>query len=199
MSAEKTNQLIDLLADQQTRNIGRGHSPGTGRTSQQYVRDSSRRTTAEIAALIGQDKVDDWAAYQKSLPDRSQLNQVRDQLDQAGVPMTESQRTELLAAITEESQRRRGRRTTRAAAGRDDGADEPVADRIRQGAARSREAGADTEQYKAYKEYQDWQTEMRNSFPGPRGVMRAGVGVAVDSAFAAPVILPAPMPPPERR
>ncbi len=51
---------------------------------------------AEVAALIGQDKLDEWQAYQKTLPERSQLNQVREQLDGAGVPMTESQRTEML-------------------------------------------------------------------------------------------------------
>jgi hypothetical protein len=63
-----------------------------------------------------------------------------------------------------------------------------------------------TEQYNTYKEYQDWQSEMRNSLPrGPGAAMvRMGVSggggpvMAAESAvfIAAPGMAPVPMPVP---
>src|SRR5262249_10485345 len=104
LSREKGNQLLDLIADQQTRNIGRANIPD-GESPQQYFQDQQKKNQDEIKALIGSDKMSEWAAYQQSLPQRMEVGQIRDQLEQAGVPMNDSQRTEMLAAITEEQQR----------------------------------------------------------------------------------------------
>jgi hypothetical protein len=201
LSAEKTSQLIDLLADQQTRGFG-GEAP-EGKTMQQVVREQQQKNEAEIAALVGPDKVDEWAAYQKSLPDRMQLSQVRDQLDQAGVPMTESQRTELLAAISEESQRlprpawNTGLPPEESMAQMNQWQteyDKALLDRAKQ--------VLNTDQYKAYKEFQDWQTEMRNSIPrmpgGPGGRAVTRMGFFTDSGVAAEtnMVIAAPLPDP---
>lgn len=213
LSPEKSNQLLDLLAEQQTRNIGdiRNKVP-EGQTIQQYFQDLQKKNNDEITALIGQDKADEWAAFQKSLPERSQLGVVRDQLEQAGVPMTESQRTQMLAAIMEESQRMPRPTPSQGLPPEEMMAqmnqwqneyDKALLDRAK--------LVLNTEQYNAYKEYQDWQTEMRNSLPrGPwpgggmavRGVTAVGPGAMVSgpvvnfaTAVPAQPLAPPPAPP----
>ena len=206
LSADKKNQFIDLLADQQTRNMGRPPMPPDGETWAQARQEEQKKNGDEIKALIGPDKLDAWAAYQKTLPDRAQLDVVRNQLEQAGVPMTDSQRTEMLAAISDETQRN-PRPTFSAGASQEDTTaqttqwqsdyDKALLDRAKQVLT--------TEQYNSYKEFQDWQTEMRNSMPrgpgGQRGIARIGFVspggvVGTDSAtfIAAP-----PPPPPQGR
>jgi hypothetical protein len=193
LSAEKNSQLLDLLADQQTRNFGniRDKVP-EGQTIQQYMQDQQKKNNDEIVALIGQDKASDWAAYQKSLPDRAQLGVVRDQLDQAGVPMTESQRTQMLAAITEESQR-----LPRPVVGNGLPPDEMMT-QMNQWQTDYDKALLDrakqvlsTEQYNAYKEFQDWQTEMRANMPRAPGggmVIRSMAGATNGVAVGGPVV-----------
>lgn len=178
LSPEKSNQLLDLLADQQTRNIGdiRSKVP-EGQTIRQYLQDQQKKNADEITALIGQDRAADWAAYQKSLPERSTLGVVRDQLEQAGLPMTESQRTQMLAAITEESQRIPRPTPTQGLPPEEMMAqmnqwqtdyDKALLDRAKQ--------VLNADQYSAYKDYQDWQTEMRNNMPrGPNGAPAGGM------------------------
>jgi hypothetical protein len=210
LSPEKSNQLLDLLADQQTRNIGRRPPIPDGMNPQQYFEEQQQKNADEIKSVIGADKVADWTAYQKSLPDRMQVNQIRDQLDQAGVPMTESQRTEMLAAVTEESQRL-PRPTFAPGSAPEDfrtqmmqwqtDYETALLDRAKQ--------VLNTDQYNAYKEYQDWQSEMRANLPrGPNGAQAvfavqgggavingvSAVGPVVNFQMAAP--LPAPPPPP---
>ncbi len=206
LSSDKSGQLIDLLADQQTRNMGGPPRPAEGQSMQQYFSEIQKKNQAEITAVIGQDKLDEWQAYQKTLPERSQLNQVREQLDSAGVPMTDSQRTELLAAISEEAQRNpRPVYNTGLAP-------EEAATQMNQWQTEYDKALLDraksvlsADQFKAYQEYQDWQTEMRNSFAtrgGPGNVrVRSGPagGVVVDSAVAVPFISVAPAPPPDSK
>ena len=133
-----------------------------------------------------------------------QVNSIRDQLDQAGLPMTDSQRTEMLAAVTEESQRL-PRPTLGAGTAPEDGRaqmmqwqtdyDKALLDRAKQ--------VLNTEQYNAYKEYQDWQTEMRNSMPMPvqggPGAMRVGVvGAGAESATIVATPLSLLSAPPEK-
>jgi hypothetical protein len=213
LSQEKAGQLLDLLAEQQSRNFGRPPTTEDGQPvqdMQKYFRDQQLKNNAEITALIGQDKVDDWTAYQKSLPDRAQLNQVREQLDTAGVPMTDTQRTEMLTALSEERDRL-PRPTYAAGVPPEEMAaqykqwqtdyDKAVTDRAKQVFT--------SDQFKSYKEYQDWQAEMRNSMPmiGGRPVLRNGIiaapvessGATVVSGTFYNVAPPAPPPPPDRK
>ena len=216
LSAEKSNQLLDLIADQQTRNVGRPNIPD-GQTPQQYFQDQQKKNQDEIKALIGSDKMADWAAYQKSLPQRAELGQVRDQLDQAGVPMNDSQRTQMLAAITEEQQRLPRPTYSQGVP------QEEMASQFTQWQTEYDKAILDraknvltSEQYTAYKEYQDWQSEMRANLPrfgpngGPGAVAVQGFvsssngaatvvsGPAVNFTMAAPAmpLPPAPQPAP---
>jgi hypothetical protein len=145
------------------------------------------------------------------LPERAQLGVVRDQLEQAGLPMSDSQRTQMLAAITEESQRLPRPTPSQGLPPEETMAqlsqwqteyDKALLDRAKQVLS--------TEQYNAYKDYYDWQTEMRNNLPrGPNGapagmvirngVVNGGAGIAVGGPVvnfttAAPA---QPLPPPD--
>ena len=210
LSAEKGNQLLDLIADQQTRNFGMGRQNiPDGESPQQYYQEQQKKNQEEIKAVIGADKMDGWAAYQKSLPQRAELGQVRDQLDQAGLPMSDSQRTEMLAAITEEQQRLPRPTISQGVAPEEMGAqirqwqsdyDKAVLDRAKNVLS--------SEQYSAYKEYQDWQSEMRANIPALRGGPNGAPGVTLrsftsgnDAAMGGPAVnftmaVPAPAPPP---
>jgi hypothetical protein len=209
LSDEKGNQLLDLIADQQTRNMGGPPNLAEGQSFQQYAQDMQKKNNQEITNLIGADKADDWAAYQKTLPQRSQLGVVADQLDQAGIPMSESQRTEMLAAISEETQRLPPRPSFQQGV-----PPEEILTQMNQWQTEYDKALMDrartvlnTDQYKAYKEYQDWQTEMRNNMPrglngAPGGVVMRSFsssnGVVATPSVGLSMAVPAqPMPPPE--
>jgi hypothetical protein len=194
LSAEKGNQLLDLLAEQQTMGFGmRPDQLPPGQTFQQYAQEQQKKNNDAINALIGADKADEWAAYQKTLPERSQLGAVADQLEQAGYPMSESQRTEMLAAISEESKRLPPRPSFQQGVPPEEMMaqmnqwqteyDKALMDRARQ--------VLNTDQFNAYKEYQDWQTEMRNNMPrgpngGPGGVVLRSFSSSSNGLVAAP-------------
>jgi hypothetical protein len=192
LSDEKGKQLLELLADQQTRNMGGPPKLAEGQTFQQYAQETQKKNAQEITNLIGADKADEWAAYEKTLPQRSQLGVVADQLDQAGLPMSESQRTEMLAAISEETQRLPPRPSFQQGV-----PPEEMLAQMNQWQTEYDKALMDraktvlnTDQYKAYKEYQDWQTEMRNNMPrGPNG---APGGVVMRSFSSSNGVVAAP-------
>jgi hypothetical protein len=173
LSRERANEFIDLVADQQTRNFDSPppQDAQSAQDMQKYFRDQQRKNEAEIASFLGQDKLDEWTNYQQSMPDRMQLAQVRDQLEQAGLPMSESQRSEMLSAIAEERDRN-PRPTPTSGLPPDEMAmqmnrwqsdyEKALYDRAKQVLT--------SEQFKSYKEYFDWQQEMRNSFRPPAGV-----------------------------
>jgi hypothetical protein len=207
LSQEKSSQLLDLIADQQTRNMGfnRANIPD-GKTPQQYFQEQQQKNQDEIRTLIGPDKVDEWAAYQKSLPQRAELGQVRDQLDQAGYPMTDSQRTEMLAAITEESQRLPRPTPSQGIAPEESMAQMNQWQNEYSKALLDRAKSVLTaDQYNTYKEYQDWQAEMRANLPripngGPGNVIIRNVQ-SVNGPVGGPVVnfavaVPTPAPPP---
>lgn len=212
LSDEKSNELLDLLVDQQARMTDRVRGSADGQPPKPIdVREVQQKNNAEIAALIGQDKMDEWTAYQQSLPDRSQVSMVNQQLTEAGVPaMTDSQRSELLAAVTEERQRlprpvvNQGMTPEEQFAQSNEWQseyDKAVLDRSR--------SILSSEQYKAYKEFQEFQSEMRKSLPrfaapGPNGAPVVGpvinFAVATQAApGAAPMVITAPAPPPAPR
>ena len=174
LSRERANEFVDLVADQQTRAFDRPppQDAQSAQDMQKYFRDQQSKNEAEIASFLGQDKLDEWKNYQQSMPDRMQLAQVRDQLEQAGLPMSESQRSEMLSAIAEERDRN-PRPTPTSGLPPDEMAmqmnrwqsdyEKALYDRAKQVLT--------SEQFKSYKEYFDWQQEMRNSFRPPAGVV----------------------------
>jgi hypothetical protein len=210
LSDEKATQLIDLLADQQTRAFARPPAEDM-ESMQRYAREQQQKTQAEITALIGQDKMDEWTDYQKTLPHRSQLGQVREQLESAGYPMTDSQRKQMLAAISEVSERsprptfNQGLPPEESAAQMNQWQEEFDAALL----DRAKEV-LTADQYNSYKEYHDYQSEMRNSFgravrfnatavnSGSANAVIAAPAVGLTSFSTLTPVAPPP-PPPERK
>jgi hypothetical protein len=175
LSEEKESQLLDLLADQQARVSERFRNAGNADPQRPFdMREVQQKNNAEIAGLIGQDKMDEWQAYQQSLPDRSQVNMVNQQLTEAGVPaMTENQRAEMLAAVTDERRNRPQPTLTPGTTPEEQFAQSSEWQAEYEKAVLERAKSIlSAEQYRAYKEFQDFQSEMRKSVPrlsGPTG------------------------------
>lgn len=95
----QAERLLELLGEQQTqrRPVGvRRDRAGAAQDSE----DAARREQAEIAAVIGEEKAAAFEQLRETLPLRSELRKVRDQLEDVGDPMTPEQHRALLATLT---------------------------------------------------------------------------------------------------
>jgi hypothetical protein len=197
LSDEKANKLLDLLADQQTRMSERfrGRDDAQVVDPRQVMQEAQAKNKAEIAALIGQDKMDEWDAYQKSLPDRSQVSMVNQQLTEAGVSsLSEDQRSELLTAFSEERTNLPRPEYNSSLPPEEQFAQSSQwqSDYDKAVLARAKSI-LSSEQYRAYKEFADFQSEMRKSLPArigaPGAVMRVNAApMMLEAGAAAPVI-----------
>ncbi len=165
LSADQTNKLIDLLTDQQTRGLGEHRDIPTDRAAlQKMAQEMVQKNNADIAAIIGDDKLAQWDAYQKTLPERSQVEQMRQQLDSAGVPMTSDQRGQMVAALVDERQALprpvAAQGATQEEAFAQQNAWQDEYDRAIQSRAKQ---VLSSEQFDRYREYQEWMTDMRKS------------------------------------
>jgi hypothetical protein len=163
---EQADQLIELLADQQTRNFDERRQLPADRASARQ--DLQEQNTKEIASLIGSDRMAEWKAYQDTLPQRSQVGVIGQQLDQAGVPLSADQRSQLVTAMVEESQRNPQPTAVQGMAPEDvmkqqnewqDAYGKAVSDRAKQLLS--------SEQYDRYHQYEEWMAEMRRNLPRP--------------------------------
>src|SRR6185295_8144411 len=104
LSPEQANKLIELMADQQTRNFGMRMPPADRAAAAQSWQQLQDQNNKEVAALLGDSKMAEWKTYQQTLPQRSQVDSMGQQLENAGVPLSAEQRSQLVAAMVEESQ-----------------------------------------------------------------------------------------------
>ena len=103
LSPAETTKLIDVLADQMTNmRIEPRKALNDIASMQKQAQEIKARNDAEVAKVIGQNRMGQWEEYQKSLVFRSQVNMVREQLNQMGVPLTDDQRTQLLALFLQD-------------------------------------------------------------------------------------------------
>lgn len=91
LSKEEETSLIELLYKQQTESFDSNVEPLTLDGAAAY-RDRLARHRAEISALLGSSKADAVVEYQRSMDARSQVEDLRRQLELAGMPITEEQR-----------------------------------------------------------------------------------------------------------
>lgn len=168
LTQEQADALINLMAEQQTRGFGdrRQAALADPASAQQTWRDLQAKNNQEIAALIGQDKMSEWKQFQQTLPQRSEVDVIRQQLDQAGVPLSADQRSELVNVMVEEIQRNPRPTVAQGMMPEDsfkqqnewqDAYDKSVSDRAKQVLS--------SEQYDRYSEYRAWMTEMRRNMP----------------------------------
>ena len=175
----QTSDLFDLLADQQAAGF-KGPRNRDPEAARDYWEAEQARRKTQIEDLLGPGKAAEFADYQKSMPARSELMMISQQLEGVETPLTDSQRSRLLDALVEERDRipmpttPDGTPPEDARKAYDDWQtdyEKRVAD-----AARSI---LTSEQLNTYNEYQQWQHELRQQFAaqggpggGPPGRMR---------------------------
>ena len=165
LSQEQANKLIDVLADPPMRMIAEPRSGPIDRaTILQSAADAKKRTDAAIAAVIGQEKLPQWEAYQKTMPERSEVNMLRDEMQRMGVPVSDDQRAQLVDMLIEQHQQN-PRPTLQQGV-----PPEEMYQASTKWQSESEQAFVDRaksvltkEQYEHYRDYQEWQSEMRNN------------------------------------
>lgn len=200
----QTSDLFDLLADQQTAGFKGPRNPDPEAAREYWEAEQARRKTA-IEDLLGPAKAAEFADYQKSMPARSELMMISQQLEGVETPLNDDQRTRLLDALVAERDRIPTPNYSDGQSPEDmrKAYDQWQSDYEKRVADAARSILTST-QYETYDEYQQWQREMREQFAkqgpggGPPVRMRGnaafmsapagGVAFAVttDSAAAAP-------------
>jgi hypothetical protein len=169
LSKEQADKLVDLIADQQSRPLAQGRPMPTDRASAlQALRDMQAQNNKEIAALIGDAKMAELKEYQQTLPQRSQVDTVGQQLSAAGLPLSVDQRGDLVSAMVAEAKANPRPTPVPGMAPEDvqkqmnewqDGYDKSVSERAKQVLS--------SEQYERYHDYEEWTAEMRRNMPVP--------------------------------
>jgi hypothetical protein len=114
LSDEQADQLYDVLAEQQLRNMtNRPQFTAAGeRPDEAAMRDWQAEQQrmiadrdAEIASVLGDTKAQQWKNYQGSMQVRSQVRELRSSLESAGMPLAADQSERLIAAMAAEQQK----------------------------------------------------------------------------------------------
>jgi hypothetical protein len=195
LSKEDANKFYDLLTEQQMVHFGEGRrlNPEDART---YFQEQQRKQQAELTELLGAENAESLQKYQESLPARSEVEMIAQQLEASDIALSADQRKRLVAALTEE--RTRVPQPDYSMYGDSELYSKALSewqnDYNDRTAARARSI-LNSEQDAAYNEYQQLQKEMREQFatlaPGPRR-FRAGAvasGNVVMDPAGPPVII----------
>jgi hypothetical protein len=98
LTPEQARNMLGILAKYQISSMSRSQP--------ESVDDNSwREQEAEIAALIGDAKNQEWKEYQASMPARQRVNELGVELEFVGLPLTEQQRQQLVGTIAAEQKR----------------------------------------------------------------------------------------------
>lgn len=169
LSQEQSNQMIDLLADQMNRSMTEPRQALTDMASiVKQSHDMKARNDAELAALIGQDKVRLWQDYQASMPQRSQVNWIGEQLGTMGMPLSEGQRAQLLNIMN--TMREEQFNTPNPIVNQDLTQEERIEQSMKwqdesdQRLLERMKGVLTAEQYAHYSDFQAYQSEMRDAF-----------------------------------
>lgn len=113
LTAEQTDQLFDLLTEQQLRNNeqaeflwdSEGLDPAALQQRQAKMQqrwmEIQQKNEAELAAHIGPDKLQAWKDYQSTLGVRHQVEQLRSTLASRGVPLDDDANRAVVKAYAE--------------------------------------------------------------------------------------------------
>jgi len=103
LNADQADKLYNLLADSQVtlRDEMRAHDgEADGRRS---IQDAARaQRDAAIENLLGPQKAAEFQSFEKSIPARMQVSRIGESMAAANVPLSEAQRTSLIAAVMTE-------------------------------------------------------------------------------------------------
>jgi hypothetical protein len=171
LTDEQTSAMLDLLTDQHTQGFRdrRNRDPEQARISweaEQLKRD------AAINDLLGSAKAAEFADYQKTMPSRSELMMISQQLEGVETPLSDDQRSRLLTALIEERERIPTPTITEGKSQEEmaKSFSEWQSDYEKRVAEQARNI-LSSDQYGTYTEYAQWQREMREQFAiqGPGG------------------------------
>ena len=119
LSKEETNQLIDLLTDQQLAGFSQTHSFVDSADFHRHYEEVQRQNDAAIADLIGSDKAAQLKEYQRSLPARMEFEMLAQQLDGSDAPLSAEQRSKLPRSTSRSASASPSRNTSPAQMSRD--------------------------------------------------------------------------------
>lgn len=160
----QASDLLDLLTDQQTLGF-KGPRTEDPEAARDYWEQQRAKNQAAIEDLLGPGKATEFAEYQKSMPSRSELMMISQQLEGVDAPLTDSQRSRLLEALVQERERIPAPTYSDGTTQEDmmkayndwqSDYEKRVADQAR--------SILTSEQLNTYNEYQQWQQEMRQHY-----------------------------------
>jgi hypothetical protein len=103
LDAAQADKLFDLLADSRVSAFDDTRAYEGDRLGRQALEAAAReQRDAQINALLGPDKAAEFQAFEKSIPARMQVNRIGERMAAANVPLTETQRNSLIAAVASE-------------------------------------------------------------------------------------------------
>lgn len=178
LSKEDTNKLIDLMLDQQTSFLDRARQDRMNNmTAEQRAAASAaqnEKNLAEVSALIGAGKMDEYQAYQETIPSRQEVEMLSRQLEASDASLTADQRDRMVAALAEERKRVPAPKLSESVS-REEYNKEMAAwqDDYNQRAATRASSILNSEQQTTYTEYQQWGREMRQQMEQRRAARDA--------------------------
>jgi hypothetical protein len=119
LDAQQADEFFDLLADQQLRatelmqpvwemeGVDNGDPAAMQERQakiQQLAQQNQRKTEAEMAAFLGQQKLQAWKDYQSSMGMRYELENMRNTLASTGMPLSDDMSKPMLKALAQASQ-----------------------------------------------------------------------------------------------
>ncbi|HUQ11695.1 MAG TPA: hypothetical protein VM146_15375 [Steroidobacteraceae bacterium] len=181
LSAEDSSKLVDLMIDQQMAMMERAREGrGANQAPEQRaadVSDQQQKNLAEIAALIGADKMDAYKAYQEAAPARQEVDMLSRQLEANDLNLSRDQRDRMVTALADERQRVPPPKYSEAVS-REEFSKDMTAwqEDYNQRAATRASSILTSEQQATYSEYQQWTKEMRQQFETRRAARDGGAG-----------------------
>ena len=105
LDATQADKLFNLLADNRVDTFDNMSTYRGDPQARQSIEDAARQQRdAEIDALLGPDKAAEFHTFEKSIPARMQVNRIGESMAAANVPLSEAQRSSLVAAVFSEQQ-----------------------------------------------------------------------------------------------
>ncbi|HET9862259.1 MAG TPA: hypothetical protein VFP37_02365, partial [Steroidobacteraceae bacterium] len=105
LNASQADKLFNLLADSQVSVREEMRGSETGREGRQAIQDAARQQRdAAIVELLGPEKAAAFQSFEKSIPARMQVSRIGESMAAGNVPLSEAQRTSLIAAVIAEQE-----------------------------------------------------------------------------------------------
>ena len=104
LTDDQTSDLLDLLTEQHTAGF-KGPRTQDPDAAREYWEGEQAKRKAAIEDLLGPAKAAQFADYQKTMPARSELMMISQQLEGVDTPLTDNQRSRMLDALVEERDR----------------------------------------------------------------------------------------------